>query len=61
MHKSTSGIKIGNKNNECLKVGFLNEKAINKNPGPGAYHSRVVKLKGGKLASNSKRFSGANK
>ena len=46
---------------ESLRVGFLNEKAINKNPGPGTYHSKVVKLKGGKLVSNSKRFSGANK
>jgi len=61
MQKSSSGVKIGNRNNEGLKVGFLNEKAIDSNPGPGAYQSKVVKLKGGKLTANSKRFDKSNK
>ena len=61
LHKSTSGIKIGKKNNENLKVGFLNEKAIANNPGPGAYHAKVVKLKGGKISSKSTRFDKSNK
>jgi hypothetical protein len=39
----------------------LNEKAIDKNPGPGAYHSKVVKLKGGKMTTQSKRFDKSNK
>lgn len=40
---------------------FLNEKAISKNPGPGAYHPKVVKLKGGKMTTKSKRFETHNK
>ena len=52
---------IPKRNNETLKVNFLNEKIINKNPGPGAYQSKVVKLKGGKLSSTSTRFDKANK
>lgn len=61
MQRSTSGVKIGNHNNETLKVGFLNDKAINQNPGPGAYHSKVVKLKGGKMTTKSTRFDSSNK
>ena len=34
---------------------------IENNPGPGAYQSKVVKLKGGKLPSKSKRFDKSNK
>lgn len=61
LHKSSSGVKIGKRNNETLKVGFLNDKVIDKNPGPGAYHSKVVKLKGGKMTTKSTRFDKSNK
>ena len=61
MHTYSSGIKIGKHNNEMLKIGFLNEKVIDKNPGPGAYHSKVVKLKGGKMTTKSTRFDKSNK
>jgi hypothetical protein len=39
-----------------LPVEFLNSKAISPNPGPGAYPVKVVKLKGGKMTTKSKRF-----
>lgn len=42
-------------------MGFLNEKVIGENPGPGAYQSKVVKLKGGKMSTKSKRFDKSNK
>jgi len=44
-----------------LKVEFLNEKAINPNPGPGAYHPKLVKLRGGKMTTQSRRFEKHNK
>lgn len=56
LQKSGSSVKIGTSQNENLSIGFLNEKVISKNPGPGAYYPKVVKLKGGKLTTNSKRF-----
>jgi hypothetical protein len=56
-YKSTSSIKIGKSKNENVRIEFLNEKAINSNPGPGAYQSKVVKLKGGKLNATCKRFN----
>jgi hypothetical protein len=34
---------------------------LSKNPGPGAYQPKVVKLKGGKMSTNSKRFCRDNK
>ena len=34
----------------------MNSKAISTNPGPGAYPVKVVKLKGGKMTTQSKRF-----
>ena len=34
---------------------------IGHNPGPGAYQSKVVKLKGGKMSTKSKRFDKSNK
>jgi hypothetical protein len=61
INKSSSGVRIGKRNNETLKVGFLNEKVIDKNPGPGSYQSKVVKLKGGKMATKSTRFDKSNK
>ena len=39
----------------------MNQKAITDNPGPGAYQSKVVKLKGGKMSTQSKRFDKHNK
>lgn len=35
---------------------FLNEKKIKATPGPGAYKQKVVKLKGGKMSTQSRRF-----
>jgi hypothetical protein len=54
--KSNVSIKIGKRNNVNLPVEFLNSKAINPNPGPGAYPVKMVKLKGGKMTTKSKRF-----
>lgn len=59
--KTNASIKIGKRNNEGLAVEFLNSKAINPNPGPGAYPVKVVKLKGGKLTTQSKRFEDPGK
>lgn len=54
--RKTSAVRIGKQNNQNVSVEFLNEKAINKNPGPGAYQSKVVKLKGGKITTKGARF-----
>jgi hypothetical protein len=39
----------------------LNNKAISNNPGPGAYPIKIVKLKGGKITTKSKRFDDLGK
>ena len=35
---------------------FLNQKKIKPTPGPGTYKHKVVKLKGGKMSTQSNRF-----
>lgn len=59
--KTNSSIKIGTKNNETLNVQFLNDKSIKETPGPGAYKPKVIKIKGGKMTTKSKRFDKLDK
>ena len=44
-----------------MSVEFLNPKKIKPTPGPGTYKPKVVKIKGGKLTTQSKRFNDDNK
>lgn len=59
--KTSSSIKIGTRNNETLNIEFLNDKAINETPGPGAYKHKVIKIKGGKMTTKAKRFENLDK
>ena len=61
LYKSNSSVRLGGSSSNSLRIQFLNDKSLSKNPGPGAYQPKVVKLKGGKMCTNSKRFERDNK
>lgn len=44
-----------------MNIEFLNDKAINETPGPGAYKNKVIKIKGGKMTTKAKRFENLDK